>query len=260
MNSLFQRARRMFAQRTSSQAGPQHPFDRATGLDTGGFIRNDMLQSGDSRSGSSIPYYATAPSLVQAMLDRWLETPGREGVENYTFIDLGSGKGRAVVIASRLPFRKCIGVEINPELNAIATTNFATWQQSGRALSPLEAICRDAAAFEFPAGPCLVYLFNPFAANVLAPVLDHIAGTCADRPGMLDLLYVNAEFKDLLDRHPAFTPLWHIPLKMSAEDAAIDLLHQVDASGNRPFSAEQQEPCAAWRFTGTSATTHPAHP
>jgi hypothetical protein len=39
---------------------------------------------------------------------------------------------------------------------------------------------------------------------------------------------------------------------MSAEDAAADLIHQVDASGNRPYALESQDPCIAWRFTGSS--------
>lgn len=265
LRKLLQSARRIITHASSpSSAGPpaidmQHPFDRTTGLDTGGLIHGDHLRSGHPHDRYSVSYYATAPSLVKAMLDRWLETPGRLPLENYTFIDMGSGKGRAVLVASKLPFRKCIGVELNPELNAIAAQNFAAWHQSGSARSPLEAVCHDATEFEFPAGPGLVYLFNPFAANVLALLLDHIAESFARRPGLLDLLYVNAEFRFLLDQHPGFTPLWQMPAQMSAEDAAADLLHQVDASGNRPYSEEAQEPCAAWRFTGTSNTAQPAH-
>ena len=145
------------------------------------------------------------------MLDRWLETPDRLFVENYTFIDFGSGKGRVVLIASKLPFRRCIGVELNSELNAIATQNFARWQQSGNARSPLEPVCQDALAFEFPPGPCLVYLFNPFPRSAISQLVDRIAEAFADRPGQLDLLYLNAEFRDVLDQHPGFTPLWQMP-------------------------------------------------
>jgi scyllo-inositol 2-dehydrogenase (NADP+) len=230
----------------------RHPFDRATNLDTSGFIPVRQLTSGrpsDSQQGS---YYATPPSLAQAMLDRWLETPDRLFVENYTFIDLGSGKGRVVLIASQLSFRKCIAIEHDAHLHAIAVANFARWQQSGNARSPLEARCQDALAFEFPPGPCLVYLFNPFPSHVLAQLIDRIAAAFADRPGQLDLLYVNAEFGHILDQHPGFTRLWQMPVTLSAEDATADLLHQVDAFGNRPYALESQDPCVAWRFTGPS--------
>ncbi len=228
----------------------RHPFDQSTGLDTSGFIPGSQLNSAlpnDSHIGS---YYGTPPSLAQTMIDRWLETPDRLFVENYTFIDFGSGKGRVVLIASKLPFRKCIGVELNSELNTIATQNFARWQQSGSARSPLEAVCQDALAFEFPPGPCLIYLFNPFPSPAVAQLADRIAEAFAGRPGQLDLLYVNAEFSGILDQHPGFTRLWQMPVTMSAEDAAVDLLHQIDASGNKPYAQESQDPCAAWRFTG----------
>lgn len=230
----------------------RHPFDQATGLDTGGFIPASQLNTSQPNDAHMGSYYGTPPSLAQAMLDRWLETPDRLFVENYTFIDFGSGKGRVVLIASKLPFRKCIGVELNSELNAIAAQNFARWQQSGSARSSLEAVCQDALAFEFPPGPCLVYLFNPFPSHVLAQLVDRIAEAFADRPGQLDLLYVNAEFRDVLDQHPGFTPLWQIPVTMSAEDAAVDLLNQVNAFGNKPYAVESQDPCVAWRFTGTT--------
>jgi predicted dehydrogenase len=229
----------------------RHPFDQTTGLDTSGFIPGSQLNSAHPNDSYMGSYYGTPPSLAQAMLDRWLETPDRLFVENYTFIDFGSGKGRVVLIASKLPFRKCIGVELNSELNAIATQNFARWQRSGNARSPLEAVCQDALAFEFPPGPCLVYLFNPFPSHAVAQLVDHIAEAFANRPGQLDLLYVNAEFRDVLDQHPGFTPLWQMPVTMSAEDAVADLLHHVDASGCRPYAEESQDPCAAWRFTGS---------
>lgn len=227
-----------------------HPFDKTTGLDTGGFIPGSQLTAFPTEDSYRLSYYATPPSLAQAMLDRWLETPDRLFVEDYTFIDLGSGKGRVVVLASKLPFRKCIGVELSPNLHAIAADNFARWQHSGDARSPLKAICQDALAFEFPPGPCLVFLFNPFPAHVLAALVDRLAEAFADRPGQLDVLYVNAEFRDIFDQHSGFAPLWQMPVAMSAEDAAADLLHQVDASGCRAYAEESQDPCAAWRFTG----------
>jgi SAM-dependent methyltransferase len=255
LKKVFQAARRIVTRHSSLQpenltpSESSHPFDLSTGLDTGGLIVNQQHR-GHPHDPYGTPYYASPPSLVQAMLDRWLATPGRLSVENYTFIDFGSGKGRVVLIASRLPFRKCIGVEVDAELSAIAAQNFTQWQQSGNAVSPLEAISQEATNFEFPAGPCLVYLFNPFASEVLALLLERIARSFANRPGQLDLLYVNAEFRDLLDRHPGFTPLWEMPVKMSEEDASADLLNRLDESGNRAYSVEGQEPCAAWRFSG----------
>ena len=45
------------------------------------------------------------------------------GDHDLTFIDLGSGKGRAVLLASLYPFRRLIGVEFSPELTEVARLN-----------------------------------------------------------------------------------------------------------------------------------------
>src|SRR5215469_11602963 len=44
---------------------------------------------------------------------------------HYTFIDIGSGKGRALLLASESRFRRIIGIELLPELNRIAQANIA---------------------------------------------------------------------------------------------------------------------------------------
>ena len=36
---------------------------------------------------------------------------------DYTFIDFGSGKGRALLLASEFPFKRIIGLEFSPELH-----------------------------------------------------------------------------------------------------------------------------------------------
>jgi SAM-dependent methyltransferase len=250
--NIFRRIRIRDFPYTPLALGSTHPFDHATGLDTGGYIHGSQLRTGHPHDLYSVSYYGSAPSLVQTMLDRWLKTPPLKPIDEYTFIDLGSGKGRVVLIASKLPFRKSVGVELNPALNAVATENIKRWQAMGHSACPIQALCQEATEFQFPETPCLVYLFNPFTAKVLAKLLNQIADSFADRPGQLDLLYVNAEFKSLLEQHRGFTKLWEIPITMSPEDSAADLLHMVDQSGNKQYDELQQEPCSGWRWIGTS--------
>jgi SAM-dependent methyltransferase len=226
-----------------------HPFDQRTGLDTAGYIHGSQLETGHAHDLYSTAYYGSAPSLVQAVLDRWRQTPGVRPIEDYTFIDFGSGKGRVVLLAAQLPFRRCIGVEINPELSRIAARNMERWQQIGNTASPMEAICSEATEFVFPDSPCVLYLFNPFKARVLSRLLDRIAFSFAQRPGELDLLYVNAESNSILEKHPGFERLWEMPIAMSEEDANVDLLYLADESGKKQYGVAGQEPCCAWRWT-----------
>src|SRR5206468_4366794 len=48
----------------------------------------------------------------------------------FTFVDLGCGKGRPLLIAARLGFARIIGVEFAPELVAVAAGNLATMRVS----------------------------------------------------------------------------------------------------------------------------------
>jgi Histone methylation protein DOT1 len=228
-----------------------HPFDEATGLDTSGYIHGSQLQSGHPNDLYSVAYYSSSPSLAQGVLDRWRETPEIRPVEEYTFIDFGSGKGRVVLIAAKQRFRMCIGVELNPGLSAVAAENMKLWQESGNALSPMQGLCQSATEFQFPDSPCVIYLYNPFTTTVMTDFLDHIARTFSGRPGELDFLYVNPEFEILLQQHPGFARLWDADIMMNAEDSANDLLKVVDKHRNRAPGELLHEYCTAWRWIGS---------
>ena len=114
-------------------------------------------------------------------------------LENYSFIDLGCGKGRAVLMASEYGFREVVGVELHPWLAGIAEANVAAWTAAGRAVCPVRIVCQDATEFVFPDGACLLYLFNPFAAPVMKQLIERIEADFAERPGLLDLIYFNPE-------------------------------------------------------------------
>jgi predicted O-methyltransferase YrrM len=48
-------------------------------------------------------------------------------LEGLTFIDFGSGKGRALWMASEYPFRQLIALEFSPELHRIAEANITRY-------------------------------------------------------------------------------------------------------------------------------------
>lgn len=116
----------------------------------------------------------------------------------FTFIDLGSGKGRALLLASEYPFRRIIGVEILPELHQIAQENIAKFS-SAREKSGLIDLWRgDARDFAFPPEPTLLYLFNPFFEPVLEKVLLNLEASVQQHPREVLLLYVNPVSEQIL--------------------------------------------------------------
>ncbi len=73
-------------------------------------------------------------------------------VDGFTFVDLGSGKGRTLLMASEYPFRRIIGVEILVELNKIAQQNIVRYRSERQKCFAIE-VTRLATprSFEIPA-------------------------------------------------------------------------------------------------------------
>ncbi len=238
-----------------STAHPIHPFDEAHGVDTSGLVPAADLLTGHTNDVYVTAYYAVAPSILRAVVARWRETPPPEPIHRYTFVDIGAGKGRAMLVASELPFHAVLGVELNPTLAAVARANLAIWQIAHAAdptASPIasaELLEADALAIDLPATPTVLFLFHPFEAPVMKALLRRIETQFATRPGELDLLYVNAECANVLDSHPAFTLLWSGKLPMSPDDHIADL---AAIAQQAEYGSTGDEICAIYRYTGRS--------
>ncbi|BDE06948.1 hypothetical protein WPS_22240 [Vulcanimicrobium alpinum] len=107
-----------------------------------------------------------------------------------TFVDVGAGMGRVVMLAARLPFRAVIGVEISPALVEIARENLATSRDPLRVAADVRVTRGDAATYRFPRGDLVVYLYNPFTAPVLDAMLVNLRAAGEDRE--IVLLYHTA--------------------------------------------------------------------
>jgi len=236
-------------------ATPVHPFDEIHGVDTSGLVPASELVTGHANDEHVTAYYGVAPSILRSLIDLWRETPPPYPIHSYTFLDIGAGKGRAMLVSSELPFRQVIGVELNPAMASIAEHNVDIWRKAHAAdstsptLTPMHLIEQDALTFDFPATPTLLFLFHPFEAPVLKALLRRIETQFARRPGTLDILYVNAECRAVLDQHPAFTRLFLGAVAMSPEDHAADL---AAIAQQEEYGSTGDEECAIYRYTGRS--------
>src|ERR1700733_3067227 len=199
-----------------------HPFDKRYGVETSGLIGGGELRSGHRNDVFNTAYYAMAPSRFQWVMKSWLEDDSHPAIENYSFVDLGCGKGRAVLMASEFRFHEVVGVELHTSLAAVAEANVAAWTTAGRAICPGGVLCQEATEFVFPEAACLFYLFHPFGAPVLKRLIERIETDFAGRRGMLDLIYFNPEAGELLETHGGFELLWTGTVALSEEDSAAD--------------------------------------
>jgi len=234
---------------------PIHPFDEAHGVDTSGLVPAGNLITGHPNDEFVTAYYGVAPSILRTLVELWRETVPPHPIHSYTFVDIGAGKGRAMLVASELPFHKVIGIELNPEMADIAQRTLDLWLAAHAAdttappLAPIRLYEQDALTFDLPLTPTVAFLFHPFEAPVLRRLLRRIEARFSKRPGTFDLLYVNAECRAVLDLHPAFTRLFLGPVAMSAEDHVADL---AAIAQQKEYGSTGDEECAIYRYTGRS--------
>jgi D-alanine-D-alanine ligase len=236
----------------------RHPFDIEFGVQTSGLVSGRHLKAGHVHDRHNTAYYGVSPSIFRDIVARWRKSPPAFPQESYSFIDLGAGMGRGLLLAAEMPFREVVGVELNPELARIAEKNVAAWRAASRARCPMRVLVQDATEFEFPDNSCVVFLFNPFGATVLRRLIRRIESAFHDRPGEIDLLYVNHEQEKVLAKHSGFTQIFGGDIYKSAEDEEADrkiLLNQPEGE----YAASEYESCSIWRWigsmTGTSSAT-----
>lgn len=145
-------------------------FDRAHGTDTGGLVPTRDLDIADSAVKWQANLYLASPARVTRHVVKSL------GIHcpDFSFIDYGSGKGRAALVAAEFPFRRVIGVEISASLHSVAQQNLQAWR--GPTLSaPLEFWCGNALDFTLPEGNLVLHMYHPFGPDVLRAMLRRIS-------------------------------------------------------------------------------------
>ncbi len=234
-------------------AGPIHPFDEAHGVDTSGLVPAKHLRTGHPSDEHVTAYYGVAPSILRSLVARWRETAPEEPTSAYTFVDVGAGKGRALLVASELGFRRVVGVELNPAMASVARANVELWQAghagdpTALSISAIEVLEQDALELKLPPGPVLVFLFHPFEAPVLTEFVRRVGEQLAGRRPVLDLLYVNAECRKVLDEAPGFSRLFLGPVAMTPEDHVADLAAIAE---QKEYGSTGDEECAIYRWVG----------
>jgi predicted RNA methylase len=214
-NSLRRRLKR-------PETRPPHPFDLQNNVITDGVIPGHDLAIGHANDRFIAGYAAIPPSRFRGAMERWQASGPRHAIKEYAFIDFGCGKGRAALLASESGFREVIGVELNPTLAEIAHANAAAWTAAGKAMCPIRILCGDALDLEWPEGPCLVYLYNPFGEQVMRRLAEKIKMHFNARPNDLEIVYQKTEQASVFAE--GFELVWCQAIPMSEDDIRADLV------------------------------------
>ena len=170
-------------------------YDSEMEVDTGGIdelleltIVGKNVQHGTSHIASNPDEFRAAILATDVKLD------------SFTFVDLGCGKGRALLLASEFPFRRIIGVEFAVELLKLARRNIGILKTKRPDTIDIELALCDVAAFDFPNEPLLVYLFNPFGSKIVRCIAQNLLNSASLFARPILILYMNPVHKsDLLE-------------------------------------------------------------
>jgi len=181
-------------------------FDQEFNVDTAGefdgwtYLSDLAIPSKNWIHGNN--YAAIEPARFRTAMGKL-----RVRFEDFIFVDFGSGKGRALLMAAGFPFKRIVGVEFSPTLNAIAQSNIQKREFSGN--SPIEkmpgrrvdSVCMDFLDFPLPLEPSVFFLFDPCDEYVLGKLLARIEDSLRLQPREIRLVYVapTAGKEQLLD-------------------------------------------------------------
>lgn len=141
------------------------------------------------------PYAPSHPTFLIKILRQL-----RIDYSRYEFVDLGSGKGRVLLVASEFPFRRITGVEFASELHEIAVQNVKNYRSTSQRCRDIQCVNGDAMQYVFPDAPTVLFMFNPFRPAVLVPILRRLQASLEQNPRDVLLLYAAPFYGDLVEQ------------------------------------------------------------
>ena len=145
---------------------PKHPIDEKLGIETSKKIPRLFQSSGrDELDDKAVASVGVQPSIIRKALT-YLDV-GADDV----FIDLGCGRGRALIVAAEFPFRSLVGYELYPFIAGVGRKNVAKVKLSQR----VKIVESDASRPALPSeGKAVVFLYNPFQKEIVARLITHL--------------------------------------------------------------------------------------
>jgi len=180
----YQKAKRYYG-----RPAVQDEFDLRYGVETSTRVHATDLKVDSPNWIFAHGYWPTSTEIISEALSA---LPIR--CEDFVFVDFGSGKGRVLLQASDLPFRKIIGVEFSSELHNIAVSNIGRYKNDSQKCREIESVCMDFTQFEIPRGPLVAFLYNPSSKAITTALANNIAQSLIENPRDLWVIYVTPTY------------------------------------------------------------------
>jgi len=190
---------RELRKRVSGTRDADDPFDRTYRTDTAAIVRVGGLDIPDGRLEHTNRYEAVMPGVFDVMIRELSLARGE-----FLFVDIGSGKGRALLLASRYPFKGILGIEISERLTHIARENIRIFKDEQQNCRIIQAICEDALSYELPPEKMVLYFYNPFGETVMRAVALKVEQSLRRCPRKVYVVYHRPVHRAVWDGTPGF--------------------------------------------------------
>ena len=162
-------------------------WDKAHNVDTAGSIQLKFLDVIGPNRDFGNECVCTSPKSFDFIMQHLPQDLSR-----YTFIDIGAGKSRTLLLASGYGFEKVTGVEFARELVAISRKNIANFVNAKQKCHDVMIEAGDAAEYVFPSNALVVYFYNPFSPEVFDKVLNNLIATLTASRQECYLIYASS--------------------------------------------------------------------
>jgi SAM-dependent methyltransferase len=166
-------------------------FDARFGTDTA------APSFGRGQARGAYFYVATTASVIYEILNSLALQ-----ADTFAFVDMGSGKGRALLVASEFAFAKIVGIELSSHLHRIAQENIERYRPSSQQCTDFDLRCMNVVDYEYGPAPPVLFLFDPFGRETLRSVVANLEASLRENPRDAYVVYVYPQFEDVLQDSP----------------------------------------------------------
>ena len=160
-------------------------FDLKYGIETSAHVHLENLDFNDEQKEQSYWYEGTYVVQLRKLFNH-LQIPKEK-----IFIDIGSGKGRVLLIAAEYGFKKINGLELSSKLCEIAKKNVSIFMRKKSFSSDIEIINDNALHYNFTDKEDIIFLYSPFGEQILEQLIVNLKNSLKQSKRSIKIIYVN---------------------------------------------------------------------
>lgn len=162
-----------------------------TDYDFGGFFDPATVQAPSGSHPYANFYQPVRERPFRALFKNFnIPTSGR-------FVDIGSGKGKALLLAADIGFNQILGIDLYDELNQVALKNIEKYRSLCSSTKKIEVQSIDAAEYQFLPDDTCIFLNDPFSNEIMEKVVFQVLESYKKYPRPMHFIYKNNNLRKM---------------------------------------------------------------